>query len=445
MGCLLKILMHPARLVPLGFLFAMFAGALLLMLPAARVGDGHAPFLVALFTATSAVCVTGLAVVDTATYWSVFGQAIIMGLFQIGGLGIMTGATLLGFLITKQMTLSTRLIARAEHAADLGDVKSTLKMVVGITLLVELSMGLMLWFTLHFRYDEPWMLAAWHGFFLSVSAFNNAGFSLYSDNLMSFALDPLINLPIIVAIVAGGLGFPIYLEMRRGWGRRTHWSVHAKLTLLGTLILLFIGTAAILLYEWNNVKTLGQFDVAGKLLTAFFHSVSSRTAGFNTLDVGQMQSETLAVHYFLMYVGGGSAGTAGGVKITTMFLLAYTVWAEVRGQSETTLFGRKVSLDVQRQALTVVFLSTTTTAFSTLFILSVSDFSLEVVVFEVISAFATVGLSTGITAALPASAQYVLIALMFIGRVGTVSVATALALRGKRVPYRYPEENPIVG
>jgi len=437
--------MHPARLVPVGFLFAMLVGALLLMLPVAKAGEGHAPFLVALFTATSAVCVTGLSVVDTATYWSLFGQAVIMGLFQLGGLGIMTGATLLGFLITRQMTLSSRLIARAEHAADLGDVKSTLKMVVGVTLLVEISMGLALFLTLHFRYDESWLMAAWHGFFLSVSAFNNAGFSLYSDNLISFALDPLINFPIIVAIIAGGLGFPIYLELRRGWRSRTHWSVHAKLTLIGTLILLFIGTAAILLYEWNNTKTLGQFDVWGKLLTAFFHSVSARTAGFNSLDMGQMHSETLAVHYFLMYVGGGSAGTAGGVKVTTMFLLAYTVWAEIRGESETTLFNRKVSLDVQRQALTVVFLSTTTIAFATLFILSVSDFALDVVVFEVISAFATVGLSTGITATLPASAQYTLIALMFIGRVGTVSVATALALRGKRAPYRYPEENPIVG
>lgn len=442
---MLKQLTHPARLVPLGFLFAMLAGALLLMLPIARVEEGHAPFLVALFTATSAVCVTGLAVVDTATYWTVFGQAVIMGLFQIGGLGIMTGATLLGFLITKRLTLSTRLLARTEHAAELGDVKSTLKMVVGITLLVELSMGLALWLTLHFRYDESWLMAAWHGFFLSVSAFNNAGFALYSDNLMSFVLDPLINFPIIIAIVCGGIGFPVFLELRRGWGSRTHWSVHAKLTLLGTLILLLVGTGAILLYEWDNAKTLGQFTIGGKLLAAFFHSVSARTAGFNSLDVGQMSSETLAVHYFLMYVGGGSGSTAGGVKITTMFLLAYTVWAEIRGEPETTLFGRKVSLDVQRQALTVVFLSTTLIAFATLFILSVSNFSLEVIVFEVISAFATVGLSTGITAALPASAQYALIALMFIGRVGSVTVATGLALRAKRVPYRYPEENPIVG
>ncbi|HET8707985.1 MAG TPA: potassium transporter TrkG, partial [Pseudomonadales bacterium] len=267
----------------------------------------------------------------------------------------------------------------------------------------------------------------------------------YSDNLMSFVLDPLINFPIIIAIICGGIGFPVYLEMRRGWGKRTHWSVHTKLTVLGTLILLPLGTAAILLYEWDNAKTLGQFDWAGKLLAAFFHSVSARTAGFNSLDVGQMHSETLAVQYFLMYVGGGSAGTAGGVKITTMFLLAYTVWAEIRGEPETTLFGRKVSLDVQRQALTVVFLSTTIIAFATLFILSVSDFPLDVVVFEVVSAFATVGLSTGITAALPASAQYALIALMFIGRVGTVTVATGLALRSKRAPYRYPEENPIVG
>lgn len=440
-----KFLMHPARLVPMGFLLAMLIGALLLMLPAARAGEGHAPFLVALFTSTSAVCVTGLAVVDTATYWSTFGQAVIMGLFQVGGLGIMTGATLLGFLISRHMSLSTRLLARTEHVSAMGDVKSTLKLVVAITVLVELGMGMALWLSLHFRYDESWGMAAWHGFFLSVSAFNNAGFALYSDNLMSFVLDPFINFPIIIAIVAGGIGFPVYLELRRGWGQRTHWSVHAKLTLTGTAILLVLGTVAILLYEWNNVKTIGTFGLGGKLLAAFFHSVSARTAGFNSLDVGQMHTETLAVHYFLMYVGGGSAGTAGGVKITTMFLLAYTVWAEIRGETETTLFGRKVSLDVQRQALTVVFLSTTIIAFATLFILSVCDFPLDVVVFEVISAFATVGLSTGITAALPPAAQSTLILLMFVGRVGPVTVATGLALRTKRTPYRYPEENPIVG
>jgi trk system potassium uptake protein TrkH len=221
--------------------------------------------------------------------------------------------------------------------------------------------------------------------------------------------------------------------------------VHTKLTLLGSAVLLVLGTVSILYYEWGNPATLGPLDLGGKLLASLFHSVSARTAGFNTLDMGHLTTETLSVHYLLMYVGGGSAGTAGGVKITTLALLAFIVWAEIRGEPDTTLFGRKVSLQVQRQALTVIFLSTTLIAFATLALLSVSEYPLEVVVFEAISAFATVGLSTGITAGLPPSGQLILIGLMFVGRVGTITVATALALRARRKPFHYPEENPTVG
>lgn len=439
-------LLHPARLVPLGFLFAILVGTLLLMLPVSHAGPGHADWLTALFTTTSAVCVTGLATVDTATYWSPFGQVVIMGLFQIGGFGIMTGATLLGLMVSRRLSLSTRLIAQTEHAAELGDVRSTLKLVLGVTFAVELLVALVLGLTLHLRYGESGLLSAWHGAFLSESSFNNAGFSLYSDNLMSFVTDPWINFPIMAAILIGGIGFPVLLELWRSRDRdHTHWSVHTKLTLLGSAVLLVLGTVSILYYEWGNPATLGPLDPGGKLLASLFHSVSARTAGFNTLDMGHLTTETLSVHYLLMYVGGGSAGTAGGVKITTLALLAFMVWAEIRGEPDTTLFGRKVSLQVQRQALTVIFLSTTLIAFATLALLSVSEYPLEVVVFEAISAFATVGLSTGITAGLPPSGQLILIGLMFVGRVGTITVATALALRARRKPFHYPEENPTVG
>ncbi len=438
-------LLHPARLVPMAFLLVILAGAGLLMLPAAHNGPGGAPFLTALFTATSSVCVTGLAVTDTATYWTGFGQAVIMGLIQIGGFGIMTGATLLGLLVTRRLSLSTRLVAQTEHAAGLGDVKSTLRLVLAVTVLVELTASLLLFLALHFRYDESWLHAAWNGLFLGVSAFNNAGFALYSDNLMRFVSDPWINLPIIAAIVIGGIGFPVLLELRRGGIQGTHWSVHTRLTLLGTVLLLLLGTGAMLLYEWHNPRTLGPLGVGGKLLAALFESVSARTAGFNSIDIGGLTTESLAVHYLLMYVGAGSAGTAGGVKITTMFLLLFAVWAEIRGEPDTTVFGRRIPADVQRQALAVVFLSTTIIAVATLVMLNVTTFRLEVLVFEVISAFATVGLSTGITPSLPPAGLWVLILLMYIGRVGTITVATALALRQRRKPFHYPEERPYVG
>lgn len=434
---------HPARLVPLAFLAAIALGTALLMLPLARPGDGSAPFLTALFTATSAVCVTGLIVVDTPVYWSGFGQVVILGLFQVGGFGIMTGATLLGLLVSQRLRLGMRLVAQAEtRSLDLGDVIGVLKLILAVTVGVELLVATGLTARLHYGYDLPWGAALWHGVFHSVSAFNNAGFSTWSDSLMGFVADPLMLAPIMAAIVLGGLGFPVLHEMRRerGWER---WSVHTRITLLGTGVLLLGGTLAILAGEWNS--SLAALDASGKVLGALFHSVSARTAGFNTVDVAAMQAETLAVHYVLMFIGGGSAGTAGGIKVTTFFLLGCVVLAEIRGSRDATAFRRRIAIGAQRQALAVVLLGMTVLAVATLTLQVLTDFPLEVLLFEAISAFATVGLSTGITAQLPAAGQLVLVVLMFVGRVGTITVATALALRRRRAAYRYPEERPIVG
>jgi trk system potassium uptake protein TrkH len=437
---------HPARLIPLTFFGTILLGTVLLMLPLARAGDGSAPFLTAIFTSTSAVCVTGLAVVDTPGYWSMFGQVVILGLCHVGGFGIMTGATLLGLLVMRRLRLGTRLIAQAEtRSLDLGDVAAVLKLILLVTFSVEALVAAALTLRLHYGYGESWGLALWNGVFHSISSFNNAGFSTYSDNLMGFVADPLIVVPIMLAIVIGGLGFPVLLELKREPGQWARWSIHTKITLLGSGILIVGGTLAILLYEYSNPATLGPLDKGGKLLGALFHSVSARTAGFNSVDVGGLSTEALAVNYVLMFIGGGSAGTAGGIKVTTFFLLGFVVWTEVRGSQDTTAFRRRIPAETQRLALTVVLLGVAVLAVATLLMLSVTDLPLEVVMFETISAFATVGLSTGITAALPPMGQWILIALMFVGRVGTITVATALALRSKAPAYRYPEERPIVG
>ena len=437
---------HPARLIPLAFLAAILVGTLLLMLPAASADGSSAPLLTALFTATSAVCVTGLIVVDTPVYWSGLGQVIILALFQVGGFGIMTGATLLGLLVTDRLRLGFRLIAQAEtRSLGLGDVVGVLKLVVLVTVAVELLVATMLALRLHYGYGEDWGQALWNGVFLSVSAFNNAGFSTYSDSLMSFATDAAVLVPIMAAITLGGLGFPVLYELRRRRGHWRGWSVHTKITLLGSAILVVGGTLAIFVYEYANAATLAPLDTGGRLLGALFHSVSARTAGFNTVDVGAMQPQTLAVHYVLMFIGGGSAGTAGGIKVTTFFLLGFVVWAEVRGSGDTVAFRRRISSETQRQALAIVLLGVSVLAVATLALLSVSDLPLQELMFEAISAFATVGLSTGITAELPPSGQLILVVLMFVGRVGTITVATALALRSKHSPFRYPEERPIVG
>ena len=440
------VLDHPARIVPLAFLATIVVGTYLLLLPVSSADGRVAPILTALFTATSAVCVTGLTVVDTGTYWSPFGQGVILLMFQVGGFGIMAGATLLGLMITRRMRLGRRLVAQAEtKSLTLGDVKGVLWTLLGVTLLFELVVAAAISVRLHAAYGETWGVAIWNGVFHSVSAFNNAGFSTYPDSLVRFALDPLILLPLSVAIIVSGLGFPVINELRTEWRRPESWSIHARLTVYGTVGLLLAGFVAVLVAEWNNSATIGDLSTGGKALNAFTHSVMSRTAGFNAVDIGQMRPETLLFTNGLMLIGGGSAGTAGGIKVTTFLLLGFVVWAEIRGRSDVTAFRRRICPDVQRQALAVVLLAVGVVGVATLAILSLTTLPLDRVLFEVISAFATVGLSTGITADLPPAAQTILIGLMFVGRVGTITVAAALALRTRHVPFRYPEERPIVG
>lgn len=437
---------RPAQLVPLAFLITILIGTMLLMLPISRAGPGSAPLLTALFTATSAVCVTGLIVQDTPTYWSGFGQGVILVLFQIGGFGIMTGATLLGLLVTRRLTLASRLVAQAEtKSITLGDVGGILRLILLVTVTVELLTTLALTLRLRHAYGNSWGEALWNGLFQAVSAFNNAGFSTYSDSLSGFAADPAVLGPIMAAVVIGGLGFPVLYELRKRPMQPSRWTVHTKITLLGTAFLLVVGLVAVAAYEWTNPATLGTFGWHERLLNAATHSVMLRTAGFNSIDVGSMRDETLAVSYALMLIGGGSAGTAGGIKVTTFFLLGFVVLAEIRGQPDTTAFRRRIGSHVQRQALAIVLLATAVISLGVLILLSVTRFSFQDVVFEVVSAFATVGLSTGITADLPPTGQLVIIILMFVGRVGTITLASALALQERYVPFRYPEERPIVG
>jgi trk system potassium uptake protein len=394
------------------------------------------------------VCVTGLIVVDTPTYWTPFGQAVILALIQIGGFGIMTGSTLLGVLISRRLGLRTRIIAQAEtRTLDLGDVTGVLRLIFVATVLVEGIIWGLLTLRLHWHYGEPLPVAIWNGLFHSVSAFNNAGFSTYSDSLMGFSSDWLFLSPIMLAVIVGGIGFPVLADLRRRIWLPSKWSVHTKITLLGTCALLVFGTVTVFAYEFaaSGAGALTLQSLPDRFLDAMFHSVMTRTAGFNAIDIGALRPETLLVTDMLMFIGGGSAGTAGGIKVSTMFVLGLAVWAEIRGETDTTAFHRRFSTDVARQALTLVVLASMAIALATLHLLSVTAFPLEQVLFETISAFATVGLSTGITGSLPPSAELTLIALMFVGRVGTITVATGLALKRSQRPYRYPEERPIVG
>ncbi|MBO8187693.1 TrkH family potassium uptake protein [Streptomyces sp. DW4-2] len=438
---------HPAQMVVAGFAVAIALGTGLLMLPVAKAGAGSASALEALFTSTSAVCVTGLIVVDTPDYWSGFGQTVILALIQVGGLGIMTFSSWLVLLLShRRMGLKARLTAATEtKTLGLGDVRTVVVRVVKVSLLLEAVTAAILTVRLAISYDEPWPRAVWLGVFHAVSAFNNAGFALYSDSLMGFVTDPWICLPIAGAVIAGGLGFPVLFELRRRFRKPRSWSLHTKIVLSASAIFLICGSAFITALEWRNPATLGRLDAPDKLLAGFFQGVMPRTAGFNSVDISQMNPATWLGTDVLMFVGGASAGTAGGIKVTTFAVLFFVIYAEIRGEGAVDIFRRRLPGDIQRQALTVVLLSVAAVAVSTLVFMVFTDFSLDKSLFEVTSAFGTVGLSTGITMGLPGGEQVLLTALMFLGRLGPITIASALALRLRVRMYDLPEERPVIG
>lgn len=437
---------HPAQLVVVGFAAAVLVGTVLLMLPLSRTGPDGAPFMTALFTSTSAVCVTGLAITDTPTYWSGFGQAVILGLIQVGGFGIMTLASLLGLLVSRRLGLRTKLTAAAEtKAIGLGDVRTILVGVMKVTLVFELVTAVLLTGRFVVGYDHDLGEATYLGVFHAVSAFNNAGFALWSDSLMGFVADPWICLPIAVAVIAGGLGFPVMLELRRQLWQPRGWSLHTKMTVSVYAALLVAGTVFVTASEWSNPGTLGPLSTPGRLLAGFFQAVMPRTAGFNSVDYGEMYDGTLLGTCVLMFIGGGSAGTAGGIKVTTFILLFFVIWSEVRGEPQVNAFHRRLDDRVTRQALTVALLSVGAVVTGTLVLLKITGFATSDVLFETVSAFATVGLSTGITADLGSAGHAVLVVLMFTGRLGPITLVSALALRERGRLYSLPEGRPIIG
>jgi potassium uptake TrkH family protein len=440
-------LRHPARIVPLAFLCAVAIGTVVMMLPVSRSGPQGAPFVTALFTATSAVCVTGLTVVDTPEYWSGFGHVIITLLTQVGGFGIMAMATLLALLVSQRLGLRSRLMAQAEDASlKLGDVRRVLGRIALTMLVFESSIAIIVGGRFWLGYDYPFGKAVWYGVFHAVQSFNNGGFALFSDSLMGFVTDPWICVPLTLGVIAGSIGFPVLFELAREYRMPERWSTHTRLTVFGSLVLLVIGLLTFLFIEWDNPQTLGPLGVGTKIMTAFFQDAMTRSGGFNTVNVGELRPETLAISTALMFIGGGSASTAGGIKLTTFFLLAFVILAELRGEPDVTIGHRRIAESTQRQAMTVALLGVALVAGGTLGLVESTDgIDLQAALFEVTSAFATVGLSTGITPTLPDTAQMILVLLMFVGRVGTIAVGSAIALNTRRRLYRYPEERPIVG
>lgn len=455
-GGLLAAIRNPAQLVVVAFAVLILGGTALLSLPLATDGPGGVGVENALFTSTSAVTVTGLGSTDISRF-SLFGELVIMGLVQVGGFGIMTAGSLLAIVAVRRVGLRQRMLAQAEiGAVDMGDLRRLLVAILKITAVVEGALALVLFVNFWAKgYEEGPVQSAYSGLFHSICAFNNSGFSLYSDNLARFVGDPVVVFGISFGFIIGGLGFPIIVELARrrrkrlatsaAVARSLRWSLHTRITLMVTAALLVFGPAVVMAFEWTNPATLGPLDFFDKLLAGWFQGVSPRTAGFNTVDYGGMNEPTQLVITTLMFIGAGPASTGGGIKVTTFAVLGFVLWSEVRGNPDVTAFRRRLPPSLIRQALTVALLSVGLVLGSALLLMSIEDLTLSPSLFETASAFGTVGLTTGITPSLGPTGHLLLVLVMFTGRVGPVTLVTAIALRERARAYRYPEERPIIG
>lgn len=449
--------LNPYQAVAAGFLVLIAIGTVALLLPFASSGSADTSVVTALFTVTSAVTMTGLVVVDTGSHWSPAGQAVIAALIQVGGFGVMSLASLAGMLLTGRIGLRARLNTRAENRSlDTGNVGKTLLWTLAITVICEVLVMLVVTarFALHYRMSV--MRSLGEGIFYAISSFNNAGFALRDDSLVSYVGDAWIILPIALAFITGGLGYPVVSEIvqqlarntrlipyrRRIWHRKM--SVTTRVTTIGTVTLIIAGVTMVALFEWNNA--LEELPRGSKVLAAFLQGVTPRTAGFNSVDYGEFHVVTLMGTDILMFIGGGSAGTAGGIKITTVAVLIAAIVAEVRGQKDTTIGPRTIEPQIVRQALTVGVISASAIV-SIIGALRFIEPNIDPdrIVFEVISAFGTVGLSTGITADLTDASKLILCSLMYLGRIGPVTMAVALARRASDRRFTYPKERPYIG
>jgi trk system potassium uptake protein TrkH len=447
---------YPARASVLWYLGLIFLGGSILWLPVSQQrNDVH--FLDCLFTATSAACVTGLTVRSTGQDFSGFGQFVILLLIQIGGIGIMTITTL----ITFQMRGRTRLRERAVLAETLGaGAETDLRWVLRNVLLASAAFEGAGFVALAIRnlFDMPGGQALWHAAFHSVSAFCNAGFGLFDDNLMRYRGDAWVNLTMISLIVCGGMGFPVLLDLRKSVQARRrgrgHWDglhLHTKIMLWGTALLLVGGAAVILAIE-HDQPTMQGLSWGQKAIAALFSSATCRTAGFNTLDVAALTNATLFLMVLLMMIGGGPCSTAGGVKVSSIATLVFRAWASFRGQRVVNVFRRTITdTAVNRAAVTALLFGITAGAGLTLLLAIEHSSSVREkgqfieAFFEVHSALGTVGLSTGLTPRLSEPGKVVIMLLMFLGRVGPISAFVALSAAERGKPIEYPQEEPLIG
>lgn len=451
--------LRPHQLLVLGFAGCIVIGTVLLRLPASAV-KGALSWTDALFMSTSAVCVTGLVVVDTGADLSGFGQAVTLVLFQIGGLGIMTFSTLFLLAAGGRPSLAAMAVTgETLGTSRLRDIRGMVVRVIKFTLAIEAVAVLILFvmFVARRGDGESVLGCFWSALYHSVSAFCNAGFGLYSDSLGRYRGAWDVNIVIISLVIIGGIGFPVLRDLMRYFraprkGERHALSFHSKIVLITTALLLVLGTVSFLATEWGNADSLASLPVHKRFLAAFFQSTTARTAGFSTLDIGKLAPATLFFMGFLMFVGASPCSTGGGVKTTTLGILGVLAISKLRGREEPTAFNRSIPREVVSRAVTVALLSLLmVVTFTWLLLLTERSalasgrFSFMQVIFEAVSAFATVGLSTGITSTLGGASKFLLIALMFVGRLGPLTVVVSVARRERPDKVKFPAEQLMVG
>ncbi|CCF12250.1 MULTISPECIES: TrkH family potassium uptake protein [Brevibacillus] len=441
-----KFHLSPPKVLVLGFALIIAIGAILLTLPIAT-NDGHGLSLInAVFTSTSATCVTGLVVTDTGTTFTLFGQLVILALIQVGGLGFMTLATFFALLMGKKISLQQRLLLQESlNQISIEGVVRLAKMLLIFTGLIELTGGILL--TLRFAFDMPFAKALYYGMFHSISNFNNAGFDLMGEfsSLTKYVSDPIVNITVCLLIILGGIGFIVMAEVY-GYRDTKRLSLHTKVVLTTTAILIILGTLAIFILEFTNPKTLQPLSPVGKFFGALYQSVTARTAGSNTISIGDMHQSSLFFMIVLMFIGASPGSTGGGIKTTTFATLLGAVWAQIKGREDVIFYRQRILPHMIYKSLTV-----TMTALFIVIIVSMiltitepgKDFLM--ILFESVSAFATVGLSMGLTPDLSDIGKIVISLTMFAGRVGPLTIAFALAQRNRKEYFRYPKGKIMIG
>lgn len=443
-----SIKMNPSQFLILWFAILIFLGATLLNLPFASVDGMSIGFIDALFTAASAVCVTGLTVVNTAMYWTLFGKIVILLLIQIGGLGIMTMATLIALMLGKRITLKDRLLMQEElNTNSIQGIVRLTRNIIGSTIVIESIGAVFLSFV--FIKDYGVIKGIWFAIFHAISAFCNAGFDIIGNGLVNYVGNPIVNIVISMLVIIGGIGFYVLWDIIRN-KRFKKFTLHTKLVLIITGMFLVLGFFVLLILEYTNINTLGNLNFGEKILASLFQSMTPRTAGFNTIEISSLRMPTVVIMLLFMFIGGSPGSTAGGVKTTTIGVVLITIYSIVKGNKDIEIFSRRISNLLIFRAIAVIGI-----AFLIIMLVSLlltitevnSGFDFLDIIFEITSAFGTVGLSRGLTPYLSIVGRLIITCTMFIGRIGPLTMAFAFALKQRKNKgyYRYPEGKILVG